>query len=98
MFFTGTFSLDGVTGQRMHSDNDPWNDDVISWIDINDRFEDGYVSNIGDIATIHVRPGCLEEEIAFIKKMFGLYSKNGINQVLIVPFEGWQKVLENCNK
>lgn len=98
MFFTGSFSLDGFTCQRAHDDNDPWNDDVLSWIDNNEFLEDGgYVSNIGDIATIHIRNGYLAKDITFIKTIFGLYSEHGINQVEIVPFEGWQNEIKNCN-
>ena len=35
MFFTGSFSLDGFTCQRAHEDDNPWDDDVISWIESN---------------------------------------------------------------
>ena len=54
-------------------------------------------SNIGDIATIHIRDGYLAKDIAFIKTIFGLYSEHGINQVEIVPFEGWNIELEKHN-
>ena len=98
MFFTGSFSLDGFTCQRAHEDDDPWNDDVLSWIDNNEFLEDGgYVSNIGDIATIHIRNGYLAKDITFIKTIFGLYSEHGINQVEIVPFDGWQNEIKKRN-
>jgi len=98
MFFTGSFSLDGFTCQRAHDDNDPWDDNVISWIDSNEFWEDGgYVSNIGDIATIHIRNGYLAKDITFIKTIFGLYSEHGINQVEIVPFDGWQNEIKKRN-
>lgn len=98
MFFTGSLSLDGMTCQRAHTDSDPWNDDVLSWIDSNEFLEDGgYVSNIGDIATIHIRNGYLAKDIVFIKTIFGLYSEHGINQVEIVPFEGWQNEIKKRN-
>lgn len=98
MVFTGSFSLDGSTCQRAHDDTNPWNNDVLSWIDSNEFMEDGgYVSNIGDIATIHIRNDYLAKDIAFIKTIFGLYSEHGINQVEIVPFEGWQNEIKKRN-
>ena len=95
MFATGAFSIDGVAVQRFH-DSAKENDDVISWIDepeISDA-PDGYVSNNGTATTIHIRSGYTEKDINFVKKMFGLYPKDGIDKVVIEPFEGWEKVLK----
>ena len=96
-FFTGSFRLEeygcGLTTQRLHNDEN-WNDDVISWIDI-EELCDGYVSNVGSVATIHISPGYTENDVDLVEKMFGLYPQYGISAVLIVPFDGWKKESEN---
>ena len=99
MFETGVFGLDGVTAQRIHNRNE-WDDDVISWIDEPEISESnsGYVSNVGSVVTIHIRSGYSREDLAFVKKMFGLYPENGVSEVKTVPFEGWEKELQKRDK
>ena len=98
MFITGTFSLGGMTTQRIHGAE--FDDDVLSWVDETDvEFcTDGYISNVGSVVTIHIRPGYSEHNLAFVKKMFGVHPYNGVSQIVVVPFDGWEKELEKRDK
>ena len=96
-FATGAFSVDGMTSQRFHF-NDMFDDDVISsfiefeW-EYKEFFCDGYVSNVGDVVTIHIKPEYMKDDIIrFVKMMFGLGEESGIKMVDIVPFDGWDSV------
>ena len=97
MFFTGVFSIDNNTltcNQKPH-EKERYDDNVISWFSYADEdekqmFSDGYVSNKGEVATIHLRPECMEEPIIEeIKSTFGLYEEYGISEAIITPFYGW---------
>lgn len=100
LFFTGAFSLDGMTVQRPHficndvdKDTELSDDDVVSWFQESENtlFKDGYVSNVGTVVTIHISPESSDKDISFIKKIFGLAYAT---EVIIVPFEGWEKELK----
>ena len=65
MFFTKTFSIEDCflnTAQKPHDERHPYDDDVISRVAedgiaivMNDiTAKDGFVSNVGDAATIHI--------------------------------------------
>ena len=86
-FFTGFFSLSGFACQKVHNEM-TYDDDVVS--NTNESITllyDGYVSNCGTIATIHIKPGYSDDDIASVKRMFGLFPGNGITEVNIVEFE-----------
>ena len=100
MFFTGTFSIDGVCAQKVH-ESERCDDDVITWFSKEDeeeknRHPDGYVSNEGSIVTIHILPEYQNEKnIDFIKRIFGLFEECGVTEVRIVTFSGWDNDKSN---
>ena len=88
MFFTGTFSIEDSflnTAQKPHDEHHPYDDDVVSRITedgiaamMNDiTAKDGFVSNVGDTVTIHIREKYLSTAVTveIIKKKFGLSEK-----------------------
>ena len=86
-FATGRFNMEGHTVQTFHYADDPGKHDVISsmyeWEKIK-AFNDGYVSNDGSVATIHIKPKYNNEtNIEWVKRIFGLYEKYGITEVRI---------------
>ena len=94
MFMTGLFRIteDGYifTAQRVHSDCDDINDDVISTILEEDKesYNDGYVSNDGKVITIHIKKEMSDENtINSIKRVFSL-NKEDLT-VLVELFNGW---------
>ena len=97
MFFTGVFSIDNNTltcNQKPH-EKERYDDNVISWFSYADEdekqmFSDGYVSNKGEVATIHLRPKCMEEPIIEeIRSTFVLYEEKGVSKVIVTTFSGW---------
>ena len=99
MFNTGIFSFkDGCIHavNRFHTKDEPYDDDVMSRFDGQSRalFEltnkgpaDGYVSNVGSVVTIHIRPECnTSENIESVKTAFGLYEKYGVTKVIVNEF------------
>ena len=107
MFFTGTFSIEDCflnTAQKLHDEHFPYDDDVISRIaeDENDIImndftaKDGFVSNVGDAVTIHIREKYLNTAVTveIIKKKYGLSEENGVKSVSVVPFSGWENELK----
>lgn len=108
MFFTGTFSIEDSflnTAQKPHDEHHPYNDDVISRIAEDDiaiimndiTAKDGFVANIGDTVTIHIREEYLicAATIEIIKIKFGLSEENGVKSVSVVPFSGWEHFTTN---
>lgn len=88
MFFTGAFSLNGMTVQKAHSETDNCNDDVISRLDeigeLFFSFMDGYVTNIGNEVTIHIKPEHnTTANINYIKGIFGLAEKYGVSKIAV---------------
>ena len=76
-FITGAFT--DITGawntmQRIHN-NKTFDDDVVSWLKGEDKevFSGGYVSNIGNNVTIHIKQELNDADtIDFIKEIFRL--------------------------
>ena len=104
MFFTGTFSIEDSflnTAQKPHDEHHPYDDDVISRIAEDDitiimndiTAKDGFVANVGDTVTIHIREKYLNTAVTveIIKKKFGLSEEHGVKSVSVVPFSGWEK-------
>lgn len=97
MFATGLFSIDdGITTmQRYHEKDEPWDGDpTLDEFDsqaLHDRDGGGwhgYVSNVGDVATIHIlKEYNNEKNISEVKRVFFLMQENGINEVLV---EDWK--------
>ena len=87
MFATGFFSMEGNAVQTFHYADYLGKHDVVS--DIEDwqkraPYNDGYVSNEGSVATIHIKPEYNNEtNIEWVKRIFGLYEKYGITEVWI---------------
>ena len=59
MFYTGVFALDSQATFREHDENHVFDDDVLSWFGDKEKQKfvlqpDGYVSNVGNIVTIHI--------------------------------------------
>jgi hypothetical protein len=87
MFFTGLFKLEEDvinTAQKAHGsenydDNGP------------DEFSkkvfgsfDGYVTNVGNVLTIHIKSELnTESNIKSIKKVFGLFKEEGVDEVVV---------------
>ncbi len=107
MFFTGTFSIEDSflnTAQKPHDEHHPYDDDVISRIAedgiaviMNDiTAKDGFVSNVGNAVTIHIREKYLiyAATIEIIKKKFCLSEEHGVKSVSVVPFTGWENELK----
>ncbi len=108
MFFTGTFSIEDSflnTAQKPHDEHHPYDDDVISRIAEDEialmmcdfTAKDGFVSNVGDTVTIHIREEYLiyAATIEIIKKKFCLSEENGVKSVSVVPFSGWEHFKAN---
>ena len=88
MFFTGVFDLESCsTAQRPH-DKELWDDDVLSTLEDYDKklFKDGYVSNAGNVVTIHIGSENLDR-VADVKRWFSL-GEGGL-EIEIEPFVGW---------
>ena len=88
MFFTGVFDLESCsTAQRPHG-KEPWDDDVLSTLEDYDKdlFRDGFVSNTGNVVTIHIGDAN-HDRIADVRKWFSL--DDGGLEVEIEPFAGW---------
>ena len=88
MFFTGVFSINGMTVQKAHSETDNYNDDVVSRLDkIGEpfcSFSDGYVTNVGTETVIHIKPEHnTADNINYIKEIFGLTENNGVSKVAV---------------
>ena len=87
MFATGFFSMEGNAVQTFHYADNPGKHEVVS--DIEERkkrasLDDGYVSNEGSVATIHIKPEYNNEtNVEWVKRIFGLYEKYGITEVRI---------------
>lgn len=107
MFFTGTFSIEDSflnTAQKPHDEHHPYDDDVVSriaedniaFIMKNITGKDGFVSNVGDMVTIHIKEEYLiyTANIEIIKKRFCLSEENGVKTVSVVPFSGWENELK----
>ena len=102
MFFTGTFSImDGVmvTCQKAHPDDYAFDDDVVSRIvepAHDPTAKDGFVSNVGDVVTIHLKQEHMDNDaaVARVKRYFALSEENGVRSVSVVPFSGWENELE----
>ena len=107
MFFSGTFSIEDSflnTAQKPHDEYHPYDDDVISRIAedgiaviMNDiTAKDGFVSNVGNAVTIHIREKYLNTAVTveIIKIKFGLSEENGVKSVSVVPFSGWENELK----
>ena len=100
MFFTGTFSImDGflLTCQKAHPDNHAFDDDVVSRIvepAHDPTAKDGFVSNVCDAVTIHLKQEYMENgaAVALVKRYFALSEANGVKSVAVVPFFGWKNV------
>ena len=90
-FWTGVFSVDGVTTQKFHHNENFEDDDVLSWAKDNtgNAPVDGYVSNIRGDITIHISNKYINDVkiLRFIRSLFGLYTDNGIDTVEVVPLE-----------
>lgn len=96
-FATGMFSIwdDGIiTAQGFHDEtswnSDPTSDELDSII-LNDESWNwhGYVSNVGDVATIHILSDYNNEKnISEVKRVFRLASEHGVNEVRI---EEWNR-------
>ena len=78
MIYTGTFSIMDsflLTCQRAHPDNHAFDDDVVSrsaeW-ERDPAAKDGFVSNVGDNVTIHLKQEQMEndETITLVKRYF----------------------------
>ena len=59
MFYTGVFTIGTCSVMREHNENRIFNDDVLSWFDEKQKQDfilqpDGYVSNFGNVVTIHI--------------------------------------------
>ena len=59
MFYTGVFVFDSCATMREHTEEKVFDDDVLSWFDDKEKkdfmlYPDGYVSNVGNIVTIHI--------------------------------------------
>lgn len=97
LFATGMFSIgdDGIiTAQRFHDetswDGDPASDEHDS-TELNDTSWNwhGYVSNVGDVATIHILSDYNNKKnISEVKRVFFLTPENGVNEVCI---EEWNR-------
>ena len=87
MFATGFFSMEGNAVQTFHYADHLGKHDVVSGIEDWQKrasYNDGYVSNDGSIATIHIKPEYNNEtNIEWVKRIFGLYEKYGITEVQI---------------
>ena len=89
MFYTGALGMNDRAIQTMHDINNVFDDDVPSWFDKKYKKLIGhtgitYVSNIGTVATIHIKPRYNRPEyIAYIKDCFNLHDIYGISKVLI---------------
>ncbi len=107
MFFTGTFSIEDSflnTAQKQHDEQHPYDDDVISRIAKDEialmmcdfTAKDGFVSNVGNAVTIHIREKYLNTAVTveIIKKKFGLSEENGVKSVSVVSFSGWDNELK----
>ena len=89
MFYTGAIGMNDRAIQLTHDRNHCFDDDVFSWFDKKEKKLMGhtgitYVSNIGTVATIHIKPRHNNPAyIAYIKDYFNLHDIYGISKVLI---------------
>ena len=92
MFATGMFSMDDVitTSQRYHDKTNPW-DDNPTHNEMNNmmQFDDdpdwhGYVSNVGEVVTIHILKDYYDERyISEVKRVFFLMLETGIKEIRV---------------
>ena len=98
-FNTGFFKFDDEkyinTGQKYHS-TEVYNDNPMLWVRQHGMPYDGYVSNKGSVATIHIRKQCLNEDnINKIKRVFCLKPENGIDKVNTKILPEWLVLYKN---
>lgn len=100
MFFTGAFALFGdgdlnIT-HKIH-DQEKYDDDVVSWVLEEggaDEFTDGYVSNEGNIITIHIKPELnTDKTIDLIKDHFAAEADDSWD-IKVVEFRGWEAEID----
>ena len=89
MFFTGAFDFELSNTLQSPHDKELWDDDVLSALADDDKalFKDGYVSNKGNVVTIHIANGNLDR-ISDVMRWFSL--NGGGVEIVIEPFAGWQ--------
>ena len=84
MFFTVFFTVDGLAHHKVHNgEDDQYDDNPIEWVSHCDFEYDGYVSNVGKKATIHIKKECMSEENIHSIKNFFLQEPNGLESIEI---------------
>ena len=88
-FFAGCFNTNGETVLKAHIAGE-YDDDVLSWVfesGNNKIFKDGFVSNKGNVVTIHIADDCIAK-VELIKEWFGLKDNPDI-KLEVEGFTGW---------
>ncbi|MBQ1333655.1 MAG: hypothetical protein IIY36_12070 [Lachnospiraceae bacterium] len=92
MFFTGAFKVDERTMLAVNKvhDGTQYDDDVISWLSEDEMtvYSDGYISNHGDILTMHIKTEYMSEDnIDRVKSLF--CPETELRQVRVARVRGW---------
>ena len=88
MFYTGIFSMNSDALMIQHDGTNEFDDDVLSRIDDREkklvRRRAGYVSNIGTVATIHIKKRHNKpDKIMHISDQFNLHEYYGVTEVRV---------------
>lgn len=99
MFFTGTFSIEAgvvITCQKAHFETHEFDDDVVYRLvgkENDPTGRDGYVTNVGDAVTIHLKKYFPNPAlaVALVKQYFALSEANGVSSVAVELFSDYDE-------